>query len=149
MIPALMARTGDGTMAMMKVAQVAGWSGAGKTTLITALIRLFVARGERVGAIKHTHHPLNDGLSGDTGRFSEAGASLVMLAGDGEAVLGGQRVRYGDPSELLAQFAGCDVVIVEGFKRFEGWPRIDVNRDDGSDPADAAAILDRIWRSSK
>jgi len=138
-------------MAMMKVAQLAGWSGAGKTTLAIALIRIFAARGERVGAIKHTHHPLEtlqDDRSGDTERFRQAGASLVMLAGDGEAILAGERVRYDDPSELTAHFPSCDVVLVEGFKRFRGWPRIDVSRDERRDPADVAAILDRIWHSS-
>lgn len=133
----------------MNVAQVAGWSGAGKTTLIVELIRLFVARGQSVGAIKHTHHPLNGERAGDTARFLDAGASLVMLAGDGEAIIGGERVRYDEPPQLLAHFAGaCDVVLVEGFKRFGGWPRIDVRSDERSDAAEVAAILDRIWRSS-
>jgi len=132
----------------MNVGQIAGWSGAGKTTLIAGLIRIFVARGLRVGAIKHTHHPLNDERIGDTATFLDAGASLVMLAGDGEAIVAGERVRYAEPPELLAHFASCDVVLVEGFKQFDGWPRIELHRDERRDAADVAAILDRIWRSS-
>jgi len=150
MIPARIGPHGDGTMAKMKVAQVAGWSGAGKTTLIASLIRFFAARGMRVGAIKHTHHPLppNDECSGDTARFRDAGAAVVMLAGDGEATVRGERVHYDDPSELPARLQPCDVVLVEGFKRFEGWPRIDVSPSERRDPAVVAAILDRIWESS-
>jgi molybdopterin-guanine dinucleotide biosynthesis protein B len=132
----------------MNVAQIAGWSGAGKTTLIAGLIRLFAARGERVGAIKHTHHPLNVERTGDTATFLDAGASVVMLAGDGEAIVNGLRVRFATPPDLLAHFASCDVVLVEGFKQFEGWPRIEVSRDERCDAAEVAAILDRIWRSS-
>lgn len=133
----------------MNVGQIAGWSGAGKTTLIAGLIRLFVARGERVGAIKHTHHPLNGDRIGDTAAFLDAGASLVMLAGDGEAIVNGARVAFAAPPDLLAHFASsCDVVLIEGFKQFDGWPRIDVSRDRPREPAEVAAILDRIWRSS-
>lgn len=131
----------------MNVAQIAGWSGAGKTTLIVALIRLFAARGERVGAIKHTHHALNAERIGDTAAFLDAGAAEAILAGDGEAIVRGERVRYATPPELLAYLRACDVVLVEGFKRFEEWPRIDVVRGEARDAADVAANLDRIWRS--
>ena len=133
----------------MNVAQIAGWSGAGKTTLIVALIRLFTARGERVGAIKHTHHALNDEQIGDTAAFVEAGAAAAILAGDGEALVRGERVRYATPAELLPYLLSCDVVLVEGFKEFDGWPRIDVVRGEWRDAAEAAANLDRIWRSSR
>ncbi|HWS71533.1 MAG TPA: molybdopterin-guanine dinucleotide biosynthesis protein B [Thermoanaerobaculia bacterium] len=132
----------------MNVAQIAGWSGAGKTMLIAGLIRIFTAQGLLVGAIKHTHHPLNDDRIGDTAQFLDAGASLVMLAGDGEAIVAGERVRFAAPPELLAYFASCDIVLVEGFKQFRGWPRIEVSREERRDAADVAVILDRIWRSS-
>ena len=89
----------------MKVAAITGVSGAGKTTLIVALIRRFVAAGERVGAIKHTHHVLNEERRGDTGAFLDAGAEPVVFAGNGEAVVfrhnGVARSRYADERELL------------------------------------------------
>ncbi len=106
----------------MKVQQFVGPSNSGKTTTICGLIRGAAAAGQRVGAIKHTHHPLNDEDRGDTSRFREAGAEPVILAGDGEAVVfrGNEtfRIRFDDPRDLLEVFDG-DVVFVEGFKSYD------------------------------
>ena len=103
----------------MRVEAFAGLSGTGKTTTICDLIRRAVANGERAGAIKHTHHPLNEETRGDTALLRAAGADPVILAGDGEAVVfraaGPERIRFSDPRELLDQF-DADVVFVEGFK---------------------------------
>ncbi|HEV7919833.1 MAG TPA: molybdopterin-guanine dinucleotide biosynthesis protein MobB [Thermoanaerobaculia bacterium] len=108
---------------------IIGESRSGKTTRIAELIRECVARGERVGAIKHTHHPLNEEYRGDTRVFREAGAEPVMLAGEGEAVLfrGGvtSRITFHRPVELLRHF-DTDVVFVEGFKNAGDWPHYTV-----------------------
>jgi len=116
---------------------ITGWSDSGKTTLIVELIEHFVARGERVAAIKHTHHEVNDRDEGDTARFRAAGASPVILAGDGVASGG---ITFGDPRELLAHAGDADVLLIEGFKSYDGWPRIDA----AAGLAEALAILDRI-----
>ena len=104
----------------MEVIAISGPSGSGKTTRLVELIRAAVAEGRTAGAIKHTHHPLNEENRGDTAAFLAAGARPVILAGDGEAVIfDGQstrRVTYGGtPRELLVHFS-TDVVVVEGFK---------------------------------
>jgi molybdopterin-guanine dinucleotide biosynthesis protein B len=140
---------------MTRAAAIVGLSGSGKTTLIESLIRLYAGRGVRVAAIKHTHHPLNDRNEGDTARFLRAGASPVILASDGEAVVvsDGERVRYESPLDLLeggwrvAGGAWDEVVLIEGFKHFDGWPRIEVVRGQWRDAAEVAAALDRIWGS--
>ena len=110
----------------MKIEAFAGPSDTGKTTRIVARIREYVAQGKRVGAIKHTHHPVNEENRGDTARFRAAGADPVILAGSGEAVIfrgeATSRVRYTEPEELLVHL-DVDAVLIEGFK-------------------------DRIWRSS-
>src|SRR5258706_16024955 len=89
---------------MTHAAAIVGPSGSGKTTLIESLIRLYRERGLRVGAIKHTHHILNDRDEGDTSRFLRAGAMPVIFASDDEVIVSpaGQRVRYDSPLALLA-----------------------------------------------
>ena len=131
-------------------AAIIGLSGSGKTTLIEALIRLYVARGWRVAAIKHTHHPLNDRDEGDTARFGKAGAETVIFASDGEAILFPSRaaIQYVTPLDLLGHARSVDVVLIEGFKSFDGWPRIEVVRGVWRSADEVAAMLDKIWRSS-
>ena len=128
----------------MKVAAITGFSESGKTSVIVALIARHVARGERVAAIKHTHHELNDRDEGDTARFRAAGAEPVILAGNHEAVVFAsqttKRVAFDDPRELLSHI-DADVVFIEGFKSYDGWPRIEI---DGRTAEDVTAILDRI-----
>ncbi len=134
----------------MKVAAITGYSGAGKTTLISALIRRYIEEGLRVGAIKHTHHPLNEENRGDTARFRAAGAEPVILAGAGEAVIflaaGTMRVTFGTPRDLLLHF-DTDVVLVEGFKELGQWPQVQISSDARPTVEELAANLDRIWRS--
>ena len=115
------------------------------------LIRHFVAKGMSVGALKHTHHQLNeDNERGDTGRFRRAGADPVLLAGDGEAVVfssgGTSRQRFDAVTDLLEYF-GTDVLFVEGFKSVGDWPRIELNENDRRSTDELLAILDRIWTS--
>ena len=133
----------------MNVAAVTGYSGAGKTTLIVALIRRFIEQGRRVGAIKHTHHPLNEEHRGDTGRFRDAGADPVILAGAGAAVIfassGTSRIAYEHPRDLLRYF-DTDVVLVEGFKELGEWPQVQISSDARPTVEELAGKLDTIWR---
>lgn len=134
----------------MKVAAITGFSGAGKTTLLTQLIARYVSQGLRVGAIKHTHHPVNEENRGDTARMRAAGADPVILAGRGEAVVfranGTSRIIYERPSDLLEHFAH-DVVLVEGFKELGDWPQVSIAADARPTVEELAANLDRIWRA--
>ena len=133
----------------MEVAAVVGQSGSGKTTLLCALIAQFVAEGRRVSAIKHTHHPLSDRDRGDTALFRLAGAHPVLLADDREAIrFGGEataRIPYLVPQDLLHDL-DADLVLIEGFSRFAGWPRIEITPLRRLSVEEARSILDRIWR---
>lgn len=136
----------------MRVAAFIGPSGSGKSTLICALIRRFVAGGESVAAIKHSHHPLNEERRGDTAAFAAAGAQPVIFAGDGEAIVFDstvtRRVTFRSPRDLLAHVASSDVVLIEGFKTFGDWPRVELDSTRPIEVDDAVEILGRIWRVS-
>jgi molybdopterin-guanine dinucleotide biosynthesis protein MobB len=136
----------------MKVAAFTGASGAGKTTLLCAAITQYAARGIRVAAIKHTHHPLNAERRGDTARLAAAGADPVLLAGDREAVVFRRdtapwRINYAEPADLLRSVDGAEVVLVEGFKQYAGWPRIDVRQEGRPSVAAILLTLEEAWRS--
>ncbi|HSP32940.1 MAG TPA: molybdopterin-guanine dinucleotide biosynthesis protein MobB [Thermoanaerobaculia bacterium] len=134
----------------MKVAAFIGRSGSGKTTAIVSLIRYFVAEGNRVGAIKHTHHTLNEEDRGNTAEFRRAGAEPVILAGDREAVIfsgsSTRRIKFAGPDDLLDQL-GTEIVFVEGFKSIAAWPQIELSQSRHFSTAELLTILDRIWRS--
>lgn len=104
----------------MKVVGFAGYSGAGKTTLIEHLIPALKARGLRVSVVKHAHHRFDiDHPGKDTWRHRQAGAFEVVVAS-------GQRLalmrEFEQPAaltvhHLLAElYEGVDWVLVEGFR---------------------------------
>ena len=134
----------------MKVASFVGRSGAGKTTAIASLILRYRDLGFRVGAMKHTHHEINDRNEGDTATMREAGADPVIFAGEEEAVIFGRtthRVSFTDPRDLLTYFDACDIVLIEGFRNVATWPRVELASDQRRTTTELVAILDRIWRS--
>lgn len=142
-------RRADGAESVIRVVAFTGLSGSGKTTLVEKLIPSLIARYGSVAAIKHTHHALNDALTGDTGRFRVAGAEPVILASDREAVVftrssTPRRIAFADPAELVA-LCRTDVVVIEGFKQVHAWPRVELAAERRIDPAEGLAILDRIW----
>ena len=104
----------------MKVVAFAGFSGAGKTTLIEQLIPLLREQGLRVSVVKHAHHGLEiDHPGKDTWRHREAGAYEVVAASPQRLVLLREFER---PTELTvhdlirALHPGVDWVLVEGFR---------------------------------
>lgn len=104
----------------MKVVGFAGFSGAGKTTLIEQLVPLLKTRGLRVSVIKHAHHGLETDRPGkDTWRHREAGAYEVLAASPERLVLQRTFEQPGERSvhELIpALHPGVDWVLVEGFR---------------------------------
>ena len=121
----------------LKVLGVVGWSGSGKTTLIEQLLPQLSRDGRRVGYLKGDRHGIEMDREGkDTDRVFRAGAVRVAIAGPDEGVVR-FRLQERDPHALLAEFfSGCDLVVVEGFKRAK-LPRIEVRGVHG-DPILAA-----------
>lgn len=114
----------------MKVFGFAGWSGAGKTTLIEQLIPRFVSGGLDVSLVKHAHHAFDVDRPGkDSYRHREAGATEVLLASDRRWALMHELRGAPEPSleELLARLSPCDLVLVEGYKRSR-LPKLEIHR---------------------
>ncbi|MEN9328905.1 MAG: hypothetical protein RLZZ484_93 [Pseudomonadota bacterium] len=104
----------------MKVVGFAGYSGAGKTTLVERLVLELRHRGLRVSVVKHAHHSFDVDQPGkDSYRHREAGAFEVVVASNRRLVLQRQFEQEADLSvhHLIAElYDGVDWVLVEGFK---------------------------------
>ena len=107
-------------------------SGTGKTTLIERVIGCLVARGLRIGAIKHDAHNVElDRPGKDSWRLREAGAVRTILAANNQLAVFDTAEQPRRVRELAEQFlSDVDVVIAEGF-RTSGEPTIIVERVDG------------------
>ena len=120
----------------MKIFGFAGYSGAGKTTLIEQLIPRFVAGGLTVSLIKHTHHNFDLDRSGkDSFRHREAGATEVMLVCDQRWVLMHELRGRPEPSfeNQISNISPCDLLLVEGFKETP-IPKLEVHRPENDKP---------------
>ncbi len=111
----------------MKIFSIVGWSGSGKTLLITRLIGHFKARGRRVIAVKSTHAGYGVQPDGkDTARFLQAGAEEAYLLAGKELL---RMTCLAGPDELLAELGSRlgqdDIVLMEGLTR-PGIPIIEV-----------------------
>ena len=114
----------------MRILGIAGWSGAGKTVLITRLIPRLVTQGLRVATVKHAHHEFDIDVPGkDSFEHRAAGASEVIVSSARRSAQ--IRELRGDTeprlADLLRRLAPCDLALVEGFKR-ELHPKLEVFR---------------------
>lgn len=106
-------------MSEARVLGIVGWSGAGKTTLITQLIPLLARRGVRVATLKHAHHAFDVDQPGkDSYEHRKAGACEVLVSSARRWV---QMHEVADGAEatlteLLQRVSPCDLILVEGFK---------------------------------
>ena len=86
----------------MRVIGFAGWSGAGKTTLIVRLIPELNRRGFSVSTIKHAHHNFDlDQPGKDFTSIASAGAEEVLVASANRVAL--MRELRGAPEPSLAE----------------------------------------------
>lgn len=122
----------------MKVVGFAGFSGAGKTTLIERLIPALRSRGLRVSVVKHAHHRFDiDHPGKDSFRHRAAGAFEVVVASSERLALMREFERPARLTvhHLLAElYEGVDWVLVEGF-RDSDLHKIEVWRDAAGQPA--------------
>ena len=114
----------------MRLIGLAGWSGAGKTTLIAALIPALKARGLTLSTVKHAHHAFDVDKPGkDSYVHREAGATEVLVASRHRYALMRELRDEPEPrlGSLLARLAPVDLVLVEGFKA-DTHPKLEVHR---------------------
>lgn len=105
-----------------------GAHNAGKTSLVVDLVPRLSALGLSVGTVKHTSRDAEDDIAGkDSHRHAASGARV-------SAFVTPQRTtarRFGEEEPLEAvlarEFAGCDLVLVEGYKSLPV-PKIEVTR---------------------
>src|ERR1700749_182108 len=114
----------------MRVIGFAGWSGAGKTTLIARLIPERNRRGFSVSTVKHAHHDFDlDQPGKDSYEHRAAGAEDVLVASANRVALMRELRGAPEPSlaDLLRLLKTVDLVLVEGFKR-DPLPKIEIVR---------------------
>ncbi len=114
----------------LRVFGIAGYSGAGKTSLLEKVIPEFGARGLTVSVIKHAHHGFDlDRPGKDSWRHREAGArEVLMLSADRWVLM--HELRGSEEPPLASQLqllSPCDVVLIEGFKAAPV-PKVEVYR---------------------
>lgn len=110
----------------------AGWSGAGKTTLIKQIIPLLIQDGIRPSIIKHAHHSFDVDYPGkDSYLFRKAGCRQTLVASHNRWVLMDEHQRDEEPDlfELIERMDQqiAELILIEGF-RHVSIPKIEVHR---------------------
>jgi len=116
----------------MNILGISGWSGNGKTTLLTRLIPTLIQRGHTVSTIKHAHHKFDIDRPGkDSFRHREAGAHEVLISSTNRWALMHENLNEGEArlEQLVKKMAPVDLLLIEGFKT-EDFPKIEVWREE-------------------
>lgn len=117
-------------MKAMRIIGLAGWSGAGKTTLVTSVLPVLVQRGLKIATVKHAHHDFDTDQPGkDSWLHRRAGASEVAIVSSRRWAIVHELGEDPEPplAEVLQKLSAVDLVIVEGFKR-HAHPKLEVYR---------------------
>ncbi|SDW48960.1 molybdopterin-guanine dinucleotide biosynthesis protein B [Paenibacillus sp. CF384] len=131
------------------VLQVVGYKNSGKTTMITALTKLFKQAGCTVGTAKHDAHDFTMDTPGtDTWRHQESGADITAISSSSRSAVISARP---EPlSALLTHMQHVDIVLVEGFKQ-EHYPKLILLRspEDESLLSLTNPIMTAVWPQAK
>jgi molybdopterin-guanine dinucleotide biosynthesis protein MobB len=122
-------------MNRLPIVAVCGYSGAGKTTVLSAIVPRLVARGLHVTVVKHDAHGLDIDRAGkDSDRLFKAGAD-VLIRGPDQRVLR----QHGDAeaalqTALIELSSRTDVILLEGHKTTPVVPKVWLRGADGAAP---------------
>jgi molybdopterin-guanine dinucleotide biosynthesis protein MobB len=113
----------------MRKLHIVGRRNSGKTGLLEDLVRELTGRGLRVGTVKHSQHPHELDTPGkDSHRHRQAGGDPAVIITPELIGVYRRRRPQEDPLESLESlFAGCDLVLIEGYIDRPG-PKIEVWR---------------------
>ena len=120
----------------MKIFGIAGWSGGGKTTMLTNLVPVLIGRGLSVSTVKHAHHAFDIDKPGkDSHHHRKAGASEVLISSANRWALLHENRGEAELSldGMLARLSPVDLVLVEGFKHHPH-DKLEVHRVDNGKP---------------
>jgi len=115
---------------------IVGRSDSGQTTLIEKIIGELLARGFRVGTIKHDTHGFDIDHEGkDSYRLFHAGSeATAILSPQKTALVRREREEMSLRAVASSFMPGYDIILAEGFKR-QDRPKIEIVRSAvGSDP---------------
>ena len=133
---------------------IVGKSNSGKTTLVLKLIKELKQRGFSVAAIKHGHHAGEfDSPGKDSWRMAEAGATAVGFISSKRTFMQIKTEKETALHDLMKNFHGFDVVIIEGYKTADV-PKIEIVRKDNGGklicpPSELLAIIsDQYFQES-
>ena len=105
------------------IVAIVGSKKSGKTTTVEGLIREFVKKKYKVGAVKHISERdfTIDTQGKDTWRFAHVGATTVVSVSANEvATVEKKSIDGFSIEELLRKCDACDFVFTEGFKWLVG-----------------------------
>ena len=123
---------------------IRGASGTGKTTLLTNIIPLLIAKGFKLGGIKHTHHSLSLDTKGkDSFELKGAGINQMLVGNAQEWALFGTNPKNNNTLEsMLSHFdhEELDLILVEGYKD-AGLQNIVLHRSEM--PGDMSKLIDK------
>ena len=103
----------------MNVFGLVGWSGAGKTTLMVALLQELTSRGVSVSTMKHAHHDFDVDKPGkDSYEHRAAGAREVQVTSANRWALMHELQGAPEPDidTLIRRMTPVDLLLIEGFK---------------------------------
>lgn len=108
---------------------VSAKKGAGKTALGTKIVNELKVKGFTAAIVKHAYHRI-DIHGKDSERYKKAGAETIILVSEDEI---GFFTKRNIEVESIIQTLPVkeNIIIVEGFKRIKGYPKIIVLEDPG------------------
>ena len=114
----------------MKIINIVGWSGSGKTPLVIKLINEIKNRKKSISTMKHAHHDFDIDQPGKASyKHREAGAEEVLISSGKRWALMSEN-NIGSESNLIyliTKMKPVDVLIIAGWK-YSNLKKIDVYR---------------------